>query len=602
MIQVGRALVAAALLLTLGGARQACADETSAAAPGTADIVNGIPTHLQPTTGALLFVGPDTKNQFLDCSAVLVGCRTVLTAAHCFCTRSKNFSTCEPRELFDLDVADLRVFFQHTGFHHVREVYVSPEYVRGKRSDIAVLRLSEKVDGVEPSHIFDDKGAGVPHGTPGIITGFGNSGDDHLDAAIKRVGAVETADCHKGIIEPANLCWNYVEPVAKPGDASNVCFKDDGGPLFLDLGNGPVVAGIHSGSALTCDPASFAYDTNVYKNREWIRAVAGDDLNRDECSDRAEVGDNWTVVQGGEGNLVRSEDEARFKFPIPADTELLRVTVNGDTEANGDYDLFIKLDGPPTKTDNDCQSRGVGQFGACQIEEPDASNVQVLVRHVMQGKGRGHSRFQVTATAFLPKPPQGPVPNPPEKLRVKNRAVDLRQLSWKDASKDETGFEVQRRVVSGSGSPFATRASVKANKTRYLDRIVPNTVYTYRVRAFNLFGASEWSNLCYANHPGPLAPRRLRADNVTNRKVVLRWKDRSDDESSFSVERRLLGNKKWTQIAVVDDNDDSTASYTDNSVQSSTSYQYRVRARGRVGECIPNSRPSPTLTVTTTGN
>ena len=95
MIQSGRALVAAAIVVSAITAGAARADESTVAVPIDTNIVNGIPTHLQPTTGALLFVGPDLKTQFLDCSAVLIGCRTALTAAHCLCKDAFNADECE---------------------------------------------------------------------------------------------------------------------------------------------------------------------------------------------------------------------------------------------------------------------------------------------------------------------------------------------------------------------------------------------------------------------------------------------------------------------------------------------------------------------------
>jgi hypothetical protein len=67
MIHSRKALVAVGLVATIATA-SARADDTTAPFLDDAAIVNGIPTHLQPTTGALLFVGPDLKNQFLDCS------------------------------------------------------------------------------------------------------------------------------------------------------------------------------------------------------------------------------------------------------------------------------------------------------------------------------------------------------------------------------------------------------------------------------------------------------------------------------------------------------------------------------------------------------
>lgn len=604
MIHAGRALVAAGLIAAsasaLISATPAWADGVSAPAPGGAAIVNGIPSHLQPTTGALLDVGPYIKNQFLDCSAVLIGCRTALTSAHCLCKEAANYAECIT-QLPDLDVADLRVFFQHSGFHHVREIYVNPTFVAGKGGDLALLRLSEKVEGIEPAVFHQGFPTQIDHGTEGIIAGFGTSGDDKVDAAIKRVGAVTTADCppSTGVYEPANICWNFTAPVAKPGDESNLCLHDDGGPLFIDFGKGPEVAGIHAGGGTSCDEDSFSYDTNVVRSREWIQTVGGLDVKRDQCSELGEVGEPWVKVQGGHGTLPKNDTEMRFTFDIPADSILLRVTVNGDTEKTGDYDMFVGLDQlVPTKQVFDCKQRGVGQFGACEFENPDATRVNVLIRHMRPNIGKGKSRFQVTATAWQVKPPDGTPPRGPDDLRYEKRA-DLRNLLWVDDSDDETGFELQRRPGFDTNSPFTTRAIIKPNKTSYLENILPTSVFTYRIRAFNIYGNSEWSNLCVVNKKRLPRPTKLRAPEITDETVLLRWQDNSDGESYMELQRRRSGAVKWKTIDLLPADSES---FLDHHVDAGENYEYRLRARGYLGECIGHSTFTPVLEVSTAAN
>ena len=72
------------------------------------------------------------------------------------------------------------------------------------------------------------------------------------------------------------------------------------------------------------------------------------------------------------------------------------------------------------------------------------------------------------------------------------RATQL-HLSWIDDSHDEEGFEIERKT--GEGGTFGQIATQGANLTLYTDdNLMPGTLYCYRVRAFNGFGKSGYSN------------------------------------------------------------------------------------------------------------
>ena len=66
-------------------------------------------------------------------------------------------------------------------------------------------------------------------------------------------------------------------------------------------------------------------------------------------------------------------------------------------------------------------------------------------------------------------------------------------ISWVDHAVDEDGFQVERRAVAGGGfQPIAVQGP---NVSSYVDNTVPSTgAYCYRVRAFNLAGASIYTN------------------------------------------------------------------------------------------------------------
>src|SRR6185436_11417336 len=85
------------------------------------------------------------------------------------------------------------------------------------------------------------------------------------------------------------------------------------------------------------------------------------------------------------------------------------------------------------------------------------------------------------------------------------------ELTWVDASNDETGFELERGAAASG--PFAKIASSVANATSYGDvGLMPGTAYFYRVRAINAAGASAYSNVASGTttaQPAPAAPSSL---------------------------------------------------------------------------------------------
>lgn len=75
------------------------------------------------------------------------------------------------------------------------------------------------------------------------------------------------------------------------------------------------------------------------------------------------------------------------------------------------------------------------------------------------------------------------------------------QLTWADNSKNENGFDIERKT--GATGAFSILATLGANETTYTDSNLPNsTTYCYRVRTFNSIGASPYSNEACATTAG----------------------------------------------------------------------------------------------------
>lgn len=100
-----------------------------------------------------------------------------------------------------------------------------------------------------------------------------------------------------------------------------------------------------------------------------------------------------------------------------------------------------------------------------------------------------HTAAQVGWTgAVLPA-----VPTAPSGLVASASSPTQINLTWQDTASNESGFQVERR--GGSDANFSLIATTPANTSTYLDNSVQaDTQYSYRVRAFNLTGASSYSH------------------------------------------------------------------------------------------------------------
>lgn len=338
-------------------------------------IVNGEYTFEHPATGAVL-AGGDPASARSYCSGTLIGCDTVLTAAHCVCDQAG--PQCQA-----LDPGNRVFFLQHGGFAGVTRIAVHPDY-EFPVADVAVLTLARPMTGIAPVAINT---APPILGAPGVIVGFGRSGGGNQDYGLKRTASVVTASCLPEVSDTTSVCWRF------SGAGGNTCNGDSGGPLFADFGAGVALAGVTSGGTSDdCLPDDTSYDANVQQYAAWIAAQGG--LGTASCGAERAVGEPGTDVLGIVAQVSALEPSQVHAVSVAVGTPALRIALNG-VDDGSDFDLYVKQGAPPTLADHDCAQNGSGQHAFCSFAAPAPGPWYALVQRY-----RGQGAYQLTATTF----------------------------------------------------------------------------------------------------------------------------------------------------------------------------------------------------------
>jgi hypothetical protein len=357
-------------------------------------IANGVATTASPEVAMIFTADGGT------CTATLVGCRTLLTAAHCLCSADGRGAPCADGTSAE-DPRDLLAFLPHVGLLGIEGVRVAPNYQFGLAGDLAVLDLISPVRGVRPRRINET--ARPPLGTPATILGFGVTSEGGADAGILRAGLVATESCNGLVPDATHVCWTFAAPVGPPGADSNTCSGDSGGPLLAELGAGLALVGVHSGGSLSnCEaPPSPSFDADVFVERTWIRSQAGVDLDETACGEGPQVGDAAVSVAAFSGSA--SQTEIVHAFPVPAGVRRLRATLNGVDDPGSDLDLYVQLGAPPSPASFDCASTFTGSFEWCELADPAPGSGFLMVRRAL-----GTTRSYQARVTMLPEDPPPP--------------------------------------------------------------------------------------------------------------------------------------------------------------------------------------------------
>ncbi len=155
------------------------------------------------------------------------------------------------------------------------------------------------------------------------------------------------------------------------------------------------------------------------------------------------------------------------------------------------------------------------------------------------------------------------------------------ELKWKDESKDEDYFIIERSL---DNKTFSQIGKITYNITNFIDlNIEQNVIYYYRIKAgSNTQGESQYTSTVFGIINAakmPTAPYGLIA-KANGSKINLTWYDDSINEENFVIEKSIDNGISFTLVATLGKN---TQTYTDENNVGGKTYQYRVKATNKIG-------------------
>lgn len=209
------------------------------------------------------------------------------------------------------------------------------------------------------------------------------------------------------------------------------------------------------------------------------------------------------ITDGGNGNSSDHGDWANALLtkgtPPNAPTGLGATAVNQQvklawTDASSDETGF-RIERKTSAGGTYAQIADLAANTNTYIDASAVGGTTYYYRVYAYGSGGG-SQYSNEANIVAPLPP---APTAPNNLQA-NLVSSSANLTWVDASSNETGFRVERKT--GSGGTYAQIADLAAGSSSYSDNTVQgNQTYYYRVYAYNSGGPSGYSNEAFVTTP-----------------------------------------------------------------------------------------------------
>lgn len=285
--------------------------------------------------------------------------------------------------------------------------------------------------------------------------------------------------------------------------------------------------------------------------------------------------------------------------------------LGGDIITNKGLECFFNAQGNPQRTAEQLFGHELGHtlgigHSCGDSSSPSCGSSAVLNDALMRANIHNDNRgarlnsddLAAARTLYGNGMAPGNPPDPPSNLAATLTQPTVARLTWSDNSDDETGFRVQQRIGAGA---FENLTDTAADTTTLdVTDLLPETTYTWRVRAQGNAGNSDFSNLASLTTPSALpAPASgLVATAVSASVVLLDWNDNSGNETGFAIEMSSPV-QDFTEIGVA--GPDAT-SFPVGGLTDGRPYTFRVIARNASGSAGPSNEASATPLSDTTAD
>ncbi|HEU0300320.1 MAG TPA: hypothetical protein VFR37_12715 [Longimicrobium sp.] len=200
--------------------------------------------------------------------------------------------------------------------------------------------------------------------------------------------------------------------------------------------------------------------------------------------------------------------------------------------------------------------------------------------------GESGGRATLWSLVLTPQPP----PAAPTDLALSAVSYCRMDLSWTDASTNESSFRVRRATQRADGSfgPYQTIGTLAAGSTAYSDTTVaPGATVRYQVQACNTTGCGT-SDAAIATLPPLPAPASVRAA-ISAGRVVVAWSYASGGGAWFRVWRSArLDDGTFPAFRTIGQVGAGAAAFADSAVAPGHTYRYVVQAC-HGGECTSSA-------------